>query len=217
MGCGGIFPRASFTRGEQGSTGRSNGSACINKVIRGHPPPGLLTGDAIDFPGPQTQAPHPSCRSVTAFIFENSGTAVELATPERKLIQSLLVREFAITYLTHSLIPPIGQVRSILGLQLRVAHNNIAEALARHSVSPLLTYSSSRLRTIVNMPLTGQEVAKHSTQEDCWVVVHGKAYDVTEFLPEHPGGMKIILKYAVSSTRPSLPLRGQAADSWILG
>ncbi|KAG6366374.1 hypothetical protein INS49_000551 [Diaporthe citri] len=40
------------------------------------------------------------------------------------------------------------------------------------------------------------EVAKHSTQEDCWVVVHGKAYDVTEFLPEHPGGMKIILKYA---------------------
>ncbi|KAG8167874.1 hypothetical protein KVR01_003563 [Diaporthe batatas] len=46
------------------------------------------------------------------------------------------------------------------------------------------------------MSLTGQEVAKHSTQEDCWVVVHGKAYDVTEFLPEHPGGMKIILKYA---------------------
>ncbi|KAI3402151.1 hypothetical protein diail_80 [Diaporthe ilicicola] len=46
------------------------------------------------------------------------------------------------------------------------------------------------------MPLTGQEVAKHSTKKDCWVVVHGKAYDVTEFLPEHPGGMKIILKYA---------------------
>lgn len=51
------------------------------------------------------------------------------------------------------------------------------------------------------MPLTGQEVAKHSTQEDCWVVVHGKAYDVTDFLPEHPGGMKIILKYAVSLLR----------------
>ncbi|ROW14552.1 hypothetical protein VPNG_03225 [Cytospora leucostoma] len=46
------------------------------------------------------------------------------------------------------------------------------------------------------MALTGAEVAQHSTQEDCWVIVHGKAYDVTEFLPEHPGGMKIILKYA---------------------
>ncbi|KAI5917730.1 FMN-dependent dehydrogenase [Camillea tinctor] len=46
------------------------------------------------------------------------------------------------------------------------------------------------------MVLSGVEVAKHDNKESCWVVVHGKAYDVTEFLPEHPGGMKIILKYA---------------------
>ncbi|KAL2120610.1 hypothetical protein VTJ04DRAFT_4637 [Mycothermus thermophilus] len=44
--------------------------------------------------------------------------------------------------------------------------------------------------------LTGAEVAKHNKPDDCWVIVHGKAYDVTEFLPEHPGGTKIILKYA---------------------
>ncbi|PSS12257.1 hypothetical protein M430DRAFT_68523 [Amorphotheca resinae ATCC 22711] len=46
------------------------------------------------------------------------------------------------------------------------------------------------------MPLTGQDVGKHNSRESCWVIVHGKAYDVTEFLPEHPGGPKIILKYA---------------------
>ncbi|KAK4126270.1 hypothetical protein N657DRAFT_670344 [Parathielavia appendiculata] len=45
-------------------------------------------------------------------------------------------------------------------------------------------------------PLTGVEVAKHNRSDDCWVIVHGRAYDVTEFLPEHPGGTKIILKYA---------------------
>lgn len=44
--------------------------------------------------------------------------------------------------------------------------------------------------------LTGQDVAKHNNKDSCWVIVHGKAYDVTEFLPEHPGGSKIILKYA---------------------
>ncbi|KAI0154936.1 FMN-dependent dehydrogenase-domain-containing protein [Xylariaceae sp. FL1272] len=44
--------------------------------------------------------------------------------------------------------------------------------------------------------LSGLEVATHDNKDDCWVVIHGKAYDVTEFLPEHPGGMKIILKYA---------------------
>ncbi|KAK4240322.1 hypothetical protein C8A03DRAFT_42128 [Achaetomium macrosporum] len=30
----------------------------------------------------------------------------------------------------------------------------------------------------------------------CWVVLHGNVYDVTEFLPEHPGGSKIILQLA---------------------
>ncbi|KAI9851543.1 MAG: Cytochrome b2, mitochondrial precursor [Thelocarpon superellum] len=44
--------------------------------------------------------------------------------------------------------------------------------------------------------LTGEEVSKHDSRQSCWVIVHGKAYDVTEFLPEHPGGPKIILKYA---------------------
>lgn len=46
------------------------------------------------------------------------------------------------------------------------------------------------------MALTGDEILKHNNAKSCWVIVHGKAYDVTEFLPEHPGGQKIILKYA---------------------
>jgi L-lactate dehydrogenase (cytochrome) len=46
------------------------------------------------------------------------------------------------------------------------------------------------------MVLSGEEISKHNSKESCWVVIHGKAYDVTEFLPEHPGGQKIILKYA---------------------
>ncbi|KAF3194632.1 hypothetical protein TWF106_006047 [Orbilia oligospora] len=49
---------------------------------------------------------------------------------------------------------------------------------------------------MVNAPLTSTEIAKHNSAESCWVIIHGKAYDVTDFLPEHPGGSKIILKYA---------------------
>ncbi|TFY57598.1 hypothetical protein EVJ58_g6927 [Rhodofomes roseus] len=44
--------------------------------------------------------------------------------------------------------------------------------------------------------LSGPEVAEHANRESCWIIVHGKVYDVTEFLPEHPGGQAIILKYA---------------------
>jgi cytochrome b involved in lipid metabolism len=39
-------------------------------------------------------------------------------------------------------------------------------------------------------------VAKHTSADDCWVVLYGNVYDVTGFLPNHPGGAKIILKLA---------------------
>lgn len=44
--------------------------------------------------------------------------------------------------------------------------------------------------------LNGTEVAKHNNDGDCWVIIHGKAYDVTEFKEDHPGGKQIILKWA---------------------
>ncbi|KAF5863149.1 hypothetical protein ETB97_010608 [Aspergillus alliaceus] len=40
------------------------------------------------------------------------------------------------------------------------------------------------------------EVAKHNRPDSCWVVLYGNVYDVTDFLSEHPGGSKIILKLA---------------------
>ncbi|KAL6302198.1 FMN-dependent dehydrogenase-domain-containing protein [Sparassis latifolia] len=45
-------------------------------------------------------------------------------------------------------------------------------------------------------PLSLAEVAKHNARSSCWVIINNKVYDVTEFLPAHPGGSKIILKYA---------------------
>lgn len=44
--------------------------------------------------------------------------------------------------------------------------------------------------------LSLEQVRKHNTRKDCWVIIHGKAYDVSDFVDEHPGGSAIILKYA---------------------
>lgn len=38
-----------------------------------------------------------------------------------------------------------------------------------------------------------QEASQHNTREDCWVVIHGKVYDVTKYLDEHPGGDDVLL------------------------
>merc|ERR1712060_719144 len=41
-----------------------------------------------------------------------------------------------------------------------------------------------------------EEVAKHTTKDDCWVVVNGQVLDVTSFLSQHPGGELAILTFA---------------------
>ncbi|KAF7321809.1 Cytochrome b2, mitochondrial [Mycena kentingensis (nom. inval.)] len=41
-----------------------------------------------------------------------------------------------------------------------------------------------------------QVIEQHNSRESCWIIVHNKVYDITDFLDEHPGGSKIILRYA---------------------
>ncbi|ODQ82117.1 hypothetical protein BABINDRAFT_59190 [Babjeviella inositovora NRRL Y-12698] len=41
-----------------------------------------------------------------------------------------------------------------------------------------------------------EEIATHNSAESCWLIIDGKVYDLTDFLDEHPGGKKIILKHA---------------------
>ena len=36
---------------------------------------------------------------------------------------------------------------------------------------------------------------KHSTQQDCWIGYQGKAYDITAWLPKHPGSAAAIAPY----------------------
>jgi cytochrome-b5 reductase len=48
--------------------------------------------------------------------------------------------------------------------------------------------------------ITAEEVALHNKKTDCWIVIHGKVYDVTKFAPEHPGGSSSITDHAGKST-----------------
>lgn len=43
---------------------------------------------------------------------------------------------------------------------------------------------------------TREEVAQHKKFKDCWVILHGEVYDVTEWLAKHPGGATVLFHYA---------------------
>ncbi|EED78977.1 predicted protein, partial [Postia placenta Mad-698-R] len=44
--------------------------------------------------------------------------------------------------------------------------------------------------------LSPQDVADLYTNSDCWVIVDNKVYDVTDFIPAHPGGARMLLNFA---------------------
>ncbi|KAI6082037.1 hypothetical protein F4821DRAFT_14475 [Hypoxylon rubiginosum] len=52
------------------------------------------------------------------------------------------------------------------------------------------------------MLLNAAEVAKHNTTSSCWIVVHGKVYDVTPYLEQHPGGAAILVKQGGRDATP---------------
>ncbi|KAF4945780.1 hypothetical protein FSARC_14363 [Fusarium sarcochroum] len=43
---------------------------------------------------------------------------------------------------------------------------------------------------------TREEIEKHNSQDDCWIVVDGKVYDATSVLDWHPGGAAAIVGHA---------------------
>eukprot|EP01132_Coremiostelium_polycephalum_P005351 gene5351-6676_t len=44
-----------------------------------------------------------------------------------------------------------------------------------------------------------EEVAQHNTRNDFWTIVHGKVYDLTDYLMMHPGGPNLIFKHGGKS------------------
>ena len=40
---------------------------------------------------------------------------------------------------------------------------------------------------------TLNDLRQHNTEKSCYLLIHGKVYNVTDFLEEHPGGYDIIL------------------------
>lgn len=60
--------------------------------------------------------------------------------------------------------------------------------------APTVTESTPTVSPTVS-GVTASELALHNSKADCWVVYKNEVYDVTKYLPKHPGGTLAISKH----------------------
>ncbi len=59
------------------------------------------------------------------------------------------------------------------------------------NATPVATQTPSTPGTGATYTLA--DVAKHATKADCWTAVNGSVYNLTSFIPNHPGGDRILV------------------------
>jgi len=48
-------------------------------------------------------------------------------------------------------------------------------------------------KSLPSITLSLEEISKHSTKNDCWLIINNKVYDVTNDISTHPGGESTIV------------------------
>lgn len=76
------------------------------------------------------------------------------------------------------------------------ASNQYCDEKATLHFAMLINMATANLTDSMAL-ITYEEVKRHATPNDCWLVIHGHVYDLSQF--EHPGG-------AASTSCPAKPL-----------
>jgi len=72
------------------------------------------------------------------------------------------------------------------------------------------TPPSTNGRRLITLSMT--ELAKHSSSSDCWLLISGSIYNVTSYLPNHPGGAQRILQFCGRDATTAFATQGGEGD-----
>ena len=63
-----------------------------------------------------------------------------------------------------------------------------------------LTVFSTGSKKIQTATVMKAELSNHNSMDDCWIAYQNKAYDLTSWLPNHPGSAEVIIPFCGTSS-----------------
>jgi cytochrome b involved in lipid metabolism len=107
----------------------------------------------------------------------------------------------------------IGIAGSVLIIFLTIFYSNQYKKQREqfNKIAPAnnITQSSSNSNNVLsNVSLTNNEVAKHNSVNDCWIIIQGSVYNVTQYLSLHPGGSDRIIPFCGQDATSAYATKG---------
>lgn len=60
--------------------------------------------------------------------------------------------------------------------------------------------------------ITLAELAKHASEDDCWMAIEGKVYDLTEYIPRHPTPPAVVTAWCGKEATTGMRTKGYGRD-----
>ena len=60
---------------------------------------------------------------------------------------------------------------------------------------------------------TVDEVSEHDNEDDCWIIINDKVYDVTPYIDSHPGGKGLVEKTAGKDATNAFYVESEHSDT----
>ena len=78
----------------------------------------------------------------------------------------------------------LSKEKSIESANSASQHENTAE----HNALPGHDENGNHIATSdLAGPITRDQVALHNSEADCWTIIDGSVYDISSYIPRHPG------------------------------
>ncbi len=108
------------------------------------------------------------------------------------------------------IIGTIGIIITIILVVIFVgSYNNQQRDLLGNSVATTNTNTTNILLNSTNASrLTEAVVAQHASASDCWIIVQGSVYAVSNYLSKHPGGRDMIIPYCGKDATAAFATKG---------